>query len=66
MMTVQKGGTVDLVEVEEVHEVKYLRPWSIKKLPGYQGDVGRGRGVAVHVKLGFSVECYGGRLLEIV
>ena len=32
MMVGQREGTVDLVEVEEVQEVKYLRPCSMKKL----------------------------------
>ena len=43
MMIVQKGGTVDLVEVEEVHKVQYLRPWSIKKLPGLPRRYGKGQ-----------------------
>ena len=31
-MVVQKGGTVDLVQFEEVQKVKFLRPCFIKKL----------------------------------
>ena len=56
---------MDLVEVDKVQKVKYLRPCSIKKLFWLLRRCGKGQR-CVHVKFGFSVECYGGRLWEMV
>ena len=65
VMVVQRGGTVDLVEVDKVQKVKYLRPCFIKKLFWLLRRCGKGQR-CVHVKFGFSVERYGGRLWEMV
>ena len=65
-MVGQREGTVNLVEVDEVQEVKYLRPCSVKKLFWLPMACGKGQRCRSPCEFDFSVECNGGRLWEMM